>query len=177
MIIPSHVRQKADKLLAMYATYKNCSEEQQRAARTLAKARLKGESTSDLEKNYQQFTQKLRSISDAMTFASPLVWALYKFEAYADEAQPIRTVQDFRVHCSKLDYICTKRFLFVNQALRERGLAALDNTKAYADNTLLSEAFEIMHMLSQSEPFMKAWEKHEYYKHNGAVAKWENFTK
>jgi hypothetical protein len=176
MMIPSYVRKEVDHLLAMYETYKSCHEEQARAARALAKAKLRGEPAQDLEKDYKQLAQRLQSISDTMTFANPLVWAHYKFEAYADEAQPIRTMQDFRVHCSKPGYICTKRFTFINQSLRKQDLPTLGDTMAYADNQLLSEAFGVLHMLSQDELFMQAWRMHEYYRRDGVVAKWENLT-
>lgn len=176
MTISSQDRLEVDKLIALYAAYRSCSEEQARATRKLAKAKLKGEPTDDLEKDHQQLTQKLQSISDAMTFANPLIWALYKFEAYANESQPIRNMQDFRLHCSKPGYICTKRFMFVNYTLRNQGLPPLSSKSAYADKALLSRAFNVLHTLSQNKSFIKTWETHEYYKRDGVVAKWEDFA-
>lgn len=176
MTIPQDVRQKVDSLLGMYEKYKNCAKKQEDAASRLAKARLGDKPTRELEIEYAHPAQKLQSISDEMTFADPHVWALYKFEAYADEAQPIRTMQDFRVHCSKPGYICTKRFVFVNRALRQLKYVPLDDADAYPDAAPLSGAFETLYTLTQNESFMEAWESYEYYKPHGVTAKWDNFT-
>jgi hypothetical protein len=174
MTIPPTVRAAVDTLLAAYATYKKYSHAEARAARTLAKARLLGMPTNELEAQHKHLTKKLQKISDAMTFADPLVWALYKYEAYADEPQSLRTLQDFRVHCSKPGYICTKRFTFVNTALRSQKLPTLQDTDIYPDAAQLSDIFEVLHTLSQDVSFMQAWRAHEYYTRGDRVAKWEN---
>lgn len=177
MMISSSARADVDKLLGMYAEYKSTVAQQEDTARQLAKAKLKGSPTEQLQKAYTALSQQTQAISDTMTFATPLVWALYKFEAYAGEAQPISTMQDFRVHCSKPGYICTKRFIFVNQALNEKGLPTLADSKAYPDTESLTVAFASLQELSEDDTdFMKSWELHEYYKQGGKVAKWENFT-
>lgn len=174
-MIPVAVRQDVDKLLEMYKTYKQLAAGQSETTHRLAKARLKGGSIDQLENEHHRLSDKMQSISDAMIFPNPLVWALYKFEAYIDEAQPICTMQDFRLHCSKPGYICTKRFIFVNKELNQRGLLTLSDIIAYPDHESLATVFKILDMLSQDNNFMKGWELHEYYKHDGMVAKWENF--
>lgn len=174
MIISHNVRSEVDKLLAMYASYKACSHNEATTARALAKARLVGAPIKELETQHRQLTKTLRAISDSMTFASPLIWALYKYEAYVAEPQPIRTLQDFRVHCSKPVYICTKRFTFVNNALHAQKLPTLQNREAYPDDEELAVIFDALHALSQDDSFMRAWRTHEYHTRDGIAAKWED---
>lgn len=176
MNLPADVRTEVDKLLAMYADYKQLTSEHAAASRALAKARLKNESTDALDKEYGRIAHEIQQLSDAMTFASPLIWAVYKYEAYAQEAQPIRTLQDFRVHCSKPGYICTKRFDFVNTALKKRTLPDLNDTHTYPDNAQLTAVYEALRTLSNDAMWMRQWNVYEYYKNGGSVAKWENFT-
>ena len=118
----------------------------------------------------------MQSISNAMTFADPLIWAMYKFEAYADETQPIRTMQDFRLHCSKPGYICTKRFIFVNETLSNRSLSNLADTSAYPDQKSLTESFNTLWTLSQDSDFIRVWKVYEYHRVDSKAAKWENYT-
>jgi hypothetical protein len=101
----------------------------------------------------------------------------YKFFAYKTEAQPIRTLADFRQHCSKPDYICTKRYTFLNQQLVDR------NKKPLTDETFdprmsLEQIFVSpeLDQLTQDAQFMKAWDDYEYNHQDDRVAKWENFA-
>lgn len=174
MTIPPTVRRESDALLAQYAIYKKLSSRQAALARELAKAKLTGTATQSLVKRHEHITADMQAVSDAMTFASPLVWALYKYEAYAHESQPVRTMNDFRLHCSKPGYICTARFTFVNKHLRARSLPTLVDTATYPDSQPLTAAFPVLHALSQDDVFMRQWQSHEYYKSGDRVAKWEN---
>lgn len=119
--------------------------------------------------------QDLRRISDEMTFANPVVWMMYKFKAYAGTSQAITDMADFRKHCSKPGYICTKRYKFLNQQLQQRGVD-LDDLSAYPDDMSLEKAYKIPAILAlaQNEDFMTQWNRYEYHLDNGRVAKWEN---
>lgn len=167
-------RQQVDVLIGMYKSHQEVKRHQADCSRQLAKAKLRHEDTTQLQAAYDACVIELQSISDAMTYASPSIWILYKYEAYAQEAQPIRTMHDFRVHCSKPGYICTKRYEFTNAALLERGLAPISDATVYPDALLLDKALDIVAPLEDDVQFMQAWVNHEYYRDGDRVAKWEN---
>ena len=169
-----------DELLGMYAQYKQAQAEESRIAHQLAKAKLLRNDVlvQQLSAQHSNTERTIQTISDAMTFANPIIWMMYKFAAYQHEAQPIRTMQDFRVHCSKDGYICTKRFLFLDAALEQHGFTSLRDTGNYPDLALLSTAYESheLKQLVEDENFMKTWNSYEFYEIDGAVHKWQNFT-
>ena len=170
-------RKAVDKLLEMYKNYTAINREREIIASRLAKAKLLGEPTPALSKKYAELQVGAQQVSEAMTYSSPIVWMMYKYEAYANEAQPIRTLRDFRVHCSKPGYICTKRFNFMNAQLDTRGLPNLRDEEHYPDALLLSEAVVsagIMELV-KDRLFQELWVAYEYHKDEGRVAKWENY--
>lgn len=130
-----------------------------------------------IERAVKRFEYELQTISDDMTFANPVVWMQYKFEAYAGTSQAIVDLDDFRKHCSKPGYICTKRFEFVNEWLRRSGADLRDESwlpgatqldVAYSDDRIVA--------LCIDEEFMRLWDSNEYHRmDNGRVAKWENY--
>lgn len=170
-------RKATDELLVMYQEYKDVDKQKESVAARLAKAKLLGEPAQALSQEYEELQARLQQISESMTYSSPVVWMTYKYEAYKDEAQPIRTMQDFRVHCSKPGYICTKRFDFLNAQLEKNRFPKLSDTTQYPDDLSLAEAIKSpsIAVLVQDQSFQKQWVKHEYYKDNGRVAKWENY--
>ena len=111
------------------------------AERRLALAKLKNSDVEQVRIELDNLRHSQQQLSDAMTFDTPLVWVMYKFEAYQDETQPIRTMHDFRLHCSKPGYICTKRFIFLNAHLCINGQRPLTDSEQYPDEMLLSEGF------------------------------------
>lgn len=166
------------RLLEAYGRYKGLLEQQQTVSSKLAKQKLRGDVSSKDKASFERLTDELQRLSDSMTFASPTVWMRYKYEAYQNEAQPIRTMHDFRMHCSKPGYICTKRFMFVNEQLARRQLPLLTDAKAYGDGMSLGKllADDVFAMLERDEGFMDKWAEYEYHTVNGRVAKWENIT-
>ena len=106
-------RAAVDRLLDMYDEYKTLAAKITAAERRLALAKLKNSGVEQIRIELDNLLHSQQQLSDDMTFDTPLIWVMYKFEAYQDEAQPIRTMHDFRLHCSKPDYICTKRFIFL----------------------------------------------------------------
>lgn len=161
----------------MYDQYKTLLNKQSQLERQIAKVVLRGGDKAALSVEYARTKQELQALSDAMTFATPRIWIEYKYRAYAEEAQPIRTMHDFRVHCSKPGYICTKRFVFLNKSLQQNGRTGLDNRSAYPDSMVLQEVLAAGDLaeLENDEEFMTAWSQHEYFMDDGRVAKWENF--
>lgn len=170
-------REEVDALLEMYQRYKVLLAEQSAASSRLAKAKLLKRDYEAIESEYREITTALQDLSDAMTFANPSIWMAYKYEAYRDESQPIRTMHDFRVHCSKPGYICTKRFIFLNDWLTETGNAPLADQKSYPDDMLLDAAYEskVMNAVSTDPAFLERWAQHEYHHETGRVAKWANY--
>ena len=168
-------RQEVDKLIAAYGRYKQLVQDEAALSSTLAKQKILGTVDETLSEQRAALQRELQDVSDSMTFSHPFVWILYKFEAYKDEAQPIRTLRDFRVHCSKEGDICTKRFAFVNEQLARAGRHTLRDVESYEDALPLSALIEDQALteLARDTEFMKLWKTHEYTTIDGRVAKWE----
>ena len=169
-------RAAVDKLLRMYDEYKTLAAKITAAERRLALAKLKNSGVKQIQIGLDDLRHNQQQLSDDMTFDTPLVWVMYKFEAYQDEAQPIQTIHDFRLHCSKPGYICTKRFIFLNAHLCSNGQRPMTDSKKYPDEMLLSEIFPLLGKIEQDEVFMSSWHAHEYYQEDGAIKKWQNYT-
>jgi hypothetical protein len=168
-------RTAVDKLLNMYDEYKTLAAEITAAERRVALARLKNGDIKQAKAELDGLRQNQQQLSDAMTFDTPLIWAMYKFEAYKDEAQPIRTMHDFRLHCSKPGYICTKRFLFLNAYLCNKKQNPLTDNQTYPDDMLLDNIFSLLGEIEQDAEFLASWRAHEYYQEDGAARKWQNY--
>ena len=169
-------RVAVDKLLRMYDEYKTLAAKITAAERRLALAKLKNSGVEQIRIELDELRHNQQQLSDDMTFDTPLVWVMYKFEAYQDEAQPIRTMHDFHLHCSKPGYICTKRFIFLNAHLCSNGQRPLTDSKKYPDGMLLSEIFPLLGEIGQDKTFLSSWRAHEYYQEDGAIKKWQNYT-
>lgn len=172
MILP-----EVETLLQQYNLYKEVGNQLSGLSRQLAIAKAAGLADNTLQGEYDRLSEELQGISDAMTYASPLVWIQYKNEAYKDEAQPIRTMHDFRLHCSKPGYICTKRFTFLDEYLRSLKKDSLHDKAVYPDALLLSQLLTSrdLQALVTDDSFMKQWNRYEFYTEGGRVAKWENW--
>ena len=77
-------RTAVDKLLNMYDEYKTLAAEITAAERRVALARLKNGDIKQAKAELDGLRQNQQQLSDAMTFDTPLIWAMYKFEAYKD---------------------------------------------------------------------------------------------
>ena len=170
--------QHVAQLLDQYETYKKLSTQLSELSLKVAQAKLRKENNEILIAHYEAHRTALQELSDDMTFINPAVWMRYKYEAYKNEAQPIETLHDFRLHCSKVGYICTKRFEFLNAELEKRGLASLANKSVFPDSDTLLVAINhaSIQSLTTDKAFMKQWSEYEFYMADGRVAKWENFS-
>ena len=168
-------RVAVDKLLDMYDEYKTLTAKIVAAERRLALAKLRNSDVEQVRIELDNLRHSQQQLSDDMTFDTPLVWVMYKFEAYQDEAQPIQTMHDFRLHCSKPGYICTKRFIFLNAHLCSNGQCHLTDSEQYPDEMLLSEIFPLLGEIEQDEAFLSSWRAHEYYQEDGATKKWQDY--
>ena len=168
-------RAAVDRLLDMYDDYKTLVAKITAAERRLALARLKNSGVEQIRIELDNLLHSQQQLSDDMTFDTPLIWVMYKFEAYQDEAQPIRTMHDFRLHCSKPGYICTKRFIFLNAYLCSNRQSSLMDRKQYPDEMLLSEIFPLLSEIERDKNFLSNWRAHEYYQEDGAAKKWQDY--
>jgi hypothetical protein len=171
-------RKEVDGLLAAYANYKQLLTIESELSMKRAKRKIIGSIDEELVRMHEQTKQQLQSLSDSMTFSNPFVWIMYKFEAYKNEAQPIRTMRDFRIHCSKVGDICTKRFTFVNEQLVAKGERSLVDSNYYEDATLIDTLLEdrSINELMNDPVFMDLWNKYEFNTADGRVAKWESYV-
>ncbi len=165
-------------LLGQYKEYKLKLQHLATTERQLTKAKILNTPTEALRATQHQLQQSLQRISNEMTFATPIIWIQYKYFAYQDEAQPILTLNDFRVHCSKPGYICTKRFTFLNESLKARNLTPLTDKQVFADSLDLAELCTNSSLMAlvKDETFMKQWHGYEYHKAGERIAKWENYS-
>lgn len=118
-----------------------------------------------------------QQISDAMTFPDHIVWTMYKYEAYRGTAAEIRTMGHLRAHCRPKDYICSKRFRFLNSYLRRRHGTDLTDHVRFPESTDLSRILMepmLVNLLEDPE-FMSQWRGHEYFQTNGRLQKWADF--
>ena len=168
-------RAAVDRLLDMYDEYKTLTAKITAAERRLALAKLKNSGVEQIRIELDDLRHSQQQLSDDMTFDTPLIWVMYKFEAYQDEAQPIRTMHDFRLHCSKPGYICTKRFIFLNAHLCSNGQRPLADSEQYPDEMLLSEIFPLLSEIERDKNFLSSWRAHEYCQEDGAAKKWQDY--
>jgi hypothetical protein len=171
-------RREVDDLLTAYGEYKQLLQVEADLSMKVAKQKISGSIDAELNSKHTQIKQALQDLSDSMRFSNPFVWIMYKYEAYQNEAQPIRTLRDFRLHCSKDGYICTKRFMFLNEQLALKGHRSLMLIDYYHDDMLLNELLEenSLQELMQDPGFITLWQHHEYTTVDGRVAKWEGYS-
>lgn len=160
-------------LLAMYTTYKQLLDKQRNAEKQLARARLAGQPTDDTPYHLDMLARELQLLSDTMTFDTPRIWIEYKYRAYQDDPQPITTMHDLRLHCSKPGYICTTRYTFLNTALISAGKTPLSDRTVYPDDMNLSVLLADSSLDQLPEDTYDTWRQHEYHKDSeGNTAKW-----
>ena len=171
----TEVRQAVDTLLAHYQRYRAYLADIASIERTLSRQKLRGESTEELTRRLHEVRSAIDALSDAMTFATPRIWVMYKHEAYRYEPQPIRTMHDLRLHCAAPGYICTKRMMFLNDYLTTHGQAPLSDDRHYPDDMPLDELYAMLARLEDDATLMADWRLYEYFSDDGVVKKWQNY--
>ena len=121
--------------------------------------------------------RELQRISDEMTFADPVIWVMYKYRAYAGTSKAIVDMEDLRAHCRPDGYICTKRYSFLRDYLRENESLDLEDKSSYSDDLDLAQFCHRPEILAlhKDESFLSRWQSYEYYQCDQRVAKWENY--
>lgn len=127
------------------------------------------------EHNLQEQQQRLW---DSMFYPNPVIWLMYKYQAYRGGQNAITTMGDMKKHCTPEGYICTKRFAFLNDYLRRTQNIDVTDTAVFPDDCLLPAFYEsaLIIGLTNEGTFMEQWQAYEFYTRNGAVAKWQNFV-
>ena len=74
-------RVAVDKLLDMYDEYKTLTAKIAAAERRLALAKLKNNDIEQVQTELDILRRDQQQLSDTMTFDTPLIWVMYKFEA------------------------------------------------------------------------------------------------
>jgi hypothetical protein len=117
-------------------------------------------------------------IADQMLFADPVVWMLYKYEAYKGTVAEIATWGDLVQHSEHHDGICKKRLQFIRASmLTLTHQDVLDGSVIDPQQDIrqlvVSNFFE---PLLQNQEHMTNWSTNEYFTMQGKAAKWECYT-
>lgn len=179
-------RSETDNLLAMYAEYmiledeiKNRIKSEDRNYSVSFFVQGKGTAKPSLVGSLKLEQDKL---SDRMKFQNPLIWMMYKYEAYKDNPEgvegvtsPILTLAALREHAKK-DGMCGKRYNYINAALRQKNQGEDLNDDAFvAADTNLADVIKDQRFvnLALDPAFMAEWVKNE----NDEDGKWGNYKK
>ncbi|HWA52382.1 MAG TPA: hypothetical protein VG895_05005 [Patescibacteria group bacterium] len=160
------------RLILQYKEYEILNEEIKKFENEKFKLILKKDNKKikELDKKINLLKLDLQQISDEMTFSNPIIWMMYKNEAYKNTSKEIETMRDFRKHCEPDGYICTNRFRFLNNYLNN----VLEDKNIFPDDMLLINLYKqkiIVDLLDNPE-FMKKWKDSEYLKTNNQINKW-----
>lgn len=165
-----------DELLNLYNTYKATLAKLNTAEASLARTRLSGNKIDEEQSTLNSLTHALQELSDKMTFDTPRIWIEYKYRAYQNETQPITSLHDLRMHCSKAGDICASRFIFFNNELGKIGEKPLTDRLAYPDIMDIADLLATDLTEKIDKATLQAWRYHEYYKdEQGNAAKWQSY--
>ncbi len=116
-------------------------------------------------------------IGDEMTYADPIVWMMYKHEAYKGGDHEITTLGDLKKHSIDHGGICAKRFGFLRKAVEVRYCKDILDSEQFPCTMSLMDFYDsdIVNEIVSDQAFIKEWEHYEYYKEGQQVAKWQNY--
>ncbi len=117
-------------------------------------------------------------IGDEMTYADPIVWMMYKHKAYLGSDHEITTVGALREHSDDHGGICAKRFDFLSTSIKVKYRKDIRDPKEFSNDVLIEDLYEseLLDKIVSDENFMHDWQRHEFYKKDGKVAKWQNYS-
>jgi hypothetical protein len=132
-------------------------------------------SLATLQQEKLRYERMRNRVADEMTFPTPEVWIRYKATAYKNTDKEIATWGDFVQHCSPQGYICTKRFAFLQQVVREH--LHIEITEIAKDTPLLNVCdASWLADIQQQQDLMTTWQEHEFFMKDNRVAKWQDVT-
>lgn len=169
----SYSRSEVDKLLAQYKEYKELDAAIM-SGKAASKPRFSLMGNLGTMQNLDPLAaakKQLANIGNAMKFQNPLIWLMYKHEAYRNEPEKaLKTVSDLVAHC-QVDGICHKRFDAINTHLRHAtGKDIADTSFQNLSLDDLAHNHDYLEMCLHL-PFQKKWSKHE----NDSTGKWHNY--
>lgn len=154
------------KLVSQYHNYTSVLAELNNTKFELLKT--DGEELLSLKNKINVLNRLLDRIGDEMTFPTPSIWIMYKYNAYKDTDKQIKTVKDFIDHCSPEGYICTKRFSFLSTYMDIKHIFNNKNE----DLEVIFNSNELAKLENDSE-FMNLWLDNEFKIVENRIAKWE----
>lgn len=131
-----------------------------------------------IDKAESELSRRQQVLWDSMLYPNPIIWMMYKYQAYQGGQNEIATMDDFRKHCSPKGYICSSRYHFLRHKLKNLGYD-LDDSSAYPGSTSLPDIYMRPEFtkLTDDNAFLYEWAKYEFHKtSDGRVAKWENYA-
>ncbi len=140
------------------------------------------EAVNTLINQYQQYNlakteEEKDRIGDAMKYKDPIIWMMYKHEAYIHTDHAIQTLKDLKEHSIDHGGICSRRFTFIHTWAKEKYAQDILDDTVFKPGISIVDFYNstIMQTLVNDPSCMEAWQNHEFYTHNGKVAKWENY--
>lgn len=117
-------------------------------------------------------------IGDEMTYADPVVWMMYKHKAYLGSDHKITTIGALREHCDDHGGICAKRFHYLSTSIKVKYGTDIRDSKEFPDDIRIEDLYgsELLDAVVSDEEFMHDWQKYEFHKKDGRVAKWKNYS-
>ncbi len=116
-------------------------------------------------------------IGDEMFYIDPIVWMMYKHEAYLGKKNEIKTVGNLREHCTDHGGICAKRFNFLSTYIKTKYGKDIRDAEIFPDYMPIEDLYDgdILNNIVQEKNFMQDWQRHEFCKQDEKVAKWQNY--
>lgn len=174
----AYSRSETDNLLRMYAEYQDLGEKIKNGKKATFSLLFGGAG-----KMQPDLKQKQENLGQRMKFQNPLIWMMYKHEAYKnnptdvkDVQSPILTLSAMREHVKSEKDICNKRYAYINAALRQKNQGEdLSNDEFLPADTDLAEVIKDQRFvnLALDQSFMDGWLANE----NDEDGKWANYVK
>lgn len=164
------MKAETKRLILQYKEYTNITSKINNLNSRLIRYKILGEvnDKNDLKTKIKLLERLQSRISDEMSFKDPIIWIEYKYYAYKGTSKSINTLLDLYQHCLPKDYICTKRFNYLNKFIDTKKFKGGINLLDFLKKKCIKKIVE-------NEKFMEGWQKYEYYINNGRIAKWENY--
>lgn len=117
-------------------------------------------------------------IGDEMKYVDPIVWMMYKHKAYLGSDHEITTVGALREHCDDHGGICAKRFHFLSTYIKTKHRKDIKDPKEFSSDMRVEDLYEskLLEDVVCDDNFMCDWQKYEFYRRDGKVAKWQNYS-
>lgn len=148
-----------------------------------SKKHIQQEKVNTLLAQYRRYctassSEKKKAIADQMFFDDPVVWILYKKQAYQDSMHPLTSWGDLVDHSTAHDGICGRRLRFLQIAVLKLFNKDILSPHIVPRTMPLQEVVSLPYIEGaiENDTWSTAWSAHEYYKEGDVIAKWKRFT-